>query len=235
MFLRFWLILGISVLIQLVPVECHTANLLLGENFDSQVLDGRVSIIGHNWAVLAPGQYHLDAVGRGGTGHCLTSGTVNEAYLYWRNPVPGSWPSDELYVSFWMRYPKFITTEPVNENIKIFYPRWDGLNSYVHYSLTQPDIVYYSAMAQGSMVAAGRWLTCPNMTNGKWHSYQYYVNFSQGISRFWYDGSLILDDAYGPGKWTNSVYSISIPSIDAEDPGVFSRQIDEIEVWDGLP
>lgn len=88
MFLRFWIILGMSVLIQLVPVECHTANLLLGGNFDSQVLDGRVSIIGHNWAALEPPQYHLDTVRRvPDTRRHLRSGKMDEQRLLHLNTL----------------------------------------------------------------------------------------------------------------------------------------------------
>lgn len=224
-----------TLIFQAVFMNAHAGNRLLYESFDSQVLDSRIMVIGHNWANLKPPQYNLDAVGVNGTGHCFSSGTTNEAYLHWVNQIPKPWPSDEMFVSYWMRYPKFILTDPTNENLKIFYPRWDNATSYVHYAFAQPDTVYYSAMAQGTMVAYSRWLNCPGMTDGKWHRYEFYVKFSGGVSKFWYDGTLLVDDAYGPDKWTNSMYYISAPSIDAEDPGVFSRQVDELEVWDGLP
>ncbi len=222
------------LLLLLCHIEGYAANRLLYENFDDRVLDSRLQIIGHDWALLSPPQYNLNAAGRNGTGYSFTSGTINEAYLHWRNQIPNPWPTDDFYVSFWMRYPSFKQTDS-HENIKLFYPHWDGAQSYVHYSMSSNSSVYYSAMAQGTMVTAGRWLTCPNQTDGKWHRYEFYVKFSTGVSKFWYDGKLIVNDTFGTGKWTRTMRYISAPSIDAEEPGSFSRQVDDLEVWDGMP
>jgi hypothetical protein len=228
-------VLGVVFFLPLSFSAGRAAECLLSENFDNKVLDSRLVVYNKNWAVMKPPQYRLDAVGRNGTGRCFSSGTVGEAYPCWMRNTTAPWPTDELYVSCWMRYPKFVLTDPANENIKFFYPHWDGTASYVHFAMTGPSTVYYSAMAKGAMVAYSRWLTCPGMTDGKWHHYQFYVKFSEGLSRFWYDGALMVDDAYGAGKWSNLVYYISAPSIDADDPGIFSRQIDDLEIWDGLP
>jgi hypothetical protein len=231
-----WLIiLGIVLYFGLLDTALPAANCLLTENFDHSVLDSRLVVYDKYWKALTPPQYKLDAVGRNGGGRCFSSGTVSEAYPCWMRTLSSAWPSDELYVSFWMRYPKFVLTDPTNENFKIFYPHWDGTSSYVHYAMSGPNLVYYSAMANGSLVAYSRWLTCTGMTDGKWHHYQFYVKFSEGLSRFWYDGTLMIDDTYGTGKWTNLVYYVSAPSIDAEEPGLFSRQIDDLEMWDGMP
>ena len=210
------------------------ANQLLYENFDDQLLDVRFVIYGNNWAVLSPPQYNLTEVGRGGTGYCFSSGTIATAYTCWMQNVPHPWPSDEMYVSFWMRYPTFESTDS-HENIKLFYPHWDGTSSYVHYSMAGEDTIYYGAYGQGQMLTNSNWLNCPDQTDGNWHHYVFYVKFSTGISRFWYDGVLKVDDAFGTGLWTNAVYYISAPSIDAEDPGIFSRQVDDWEAWDGMP
>jgi len=60
-----------------------------------------------------------------------------------------------------------------------------------------------------------------------------YVKFSTGVARFWYDGVLKIDRTIG--SWTGSVYYVSAPSIDADAKGTFSRQVDDWEVWDGMP
>jgi len=208
---------------------------LLYENFDDQFLDNRLVIYGRNWAVLSPPQYNLDAVGLNGIGYSFSSGTENIAYVCWFNNVPNPWPSDEFYVSFWMRYPTFTPSDP-NENFKLFYPHWDGSNSYVHYSATGDDTIYYSARDKNiNMIEVSVYLNCSDMMDGNWHHYEFYVKFSEGISRMWYDGTLKLDRAYGPNLWTNNMYYISAPSIDAEEPGIFSRQVDDWEAWDGMP
>ncbi len=86
------------------------------------------------------------------------------------------------------------------------------------------------------MMTMGNWLECPNQTDGQWHHYEFYIKFSEGVSRFWYDGALKVDDVFGTGVWTNEMFYISVPSIDGEAPiGSFSREVDDWEVWDGMP
>jgi hypothetical protein len=212
------------------------ATRLIYENFDDQIINSGFVVYGSGWAVLSPPQYNLNAVGKGGTGYCFSSGTVNEAYLCWENNLPNPWPSGELYVSFWMRYPRFESTDP-HENIKVFYPHWCGATGYVHYSMSSANTIYYGANScTDETLSTGNWLDCPNQTDGNWHHYEFYVKFSEGISRFWYDGVLKVNDTYGSVKWTNTnIYYISAPSIDAEEVGTFSRQVDDWEAWDGMP
>ncbi|HNY64409.1 MAG TPA: hypothetical protein PKM41_03160 [Deltaproteobacteria bacterium] len=222
-------------------IDGNAANRLLYENFDDGVIDGRLTVYGNSWNTLLPPQYTLNEPGRNGRDRSFTSGTVSAAHLCWKTNVPSPWPTDEFYVSFWMRYPFFVTTDPVNENLKIFYPHWDGVDSYVHYAMAQPDLVYYSARAKAAMVASGRWITCPGMTDGRWHHYEFYVKFSTGVSRFVYDGAVKVNDAYGPGLWSRNVYYFSIPSMNGRsvpgnlNPGTYTRQVDDIEIWDGMP
>lgn len=219
----------------------NAANRLLYENFDDGVIDSRLTVFGNTWNILAPPQYTLGEAGRTGSGHSFTSGTLDAAYLCWRTNVPNPWPTDEFYVSFWMRYPRLVITNSTNENLKIFYPHWDGADSYVHYSMSQPNLLYYSAKAKGTMVAYSRWISCPGMTDGAWHHYEFYVKFSKGISKFLYDGVSKVDDAYGAGTWSNKMYYFSIPSVNGRsvpsnlNPGDFTRQVDDVEIWDGMP
>ena len=218
----------------LYPVNGLAAQCLLSENFDGRVLDDRLTVYGKNWQVLSPPQYNLNATGREGAGYAFSSGTNSQAHLCWMGDTLNPWPTDELYVSFWMRYPTFVRNDSM-ENLKVFYPHWDGAKSYVHFTLSDSDTIYYSAMAEGSVLTAGNWLECPKQTDGKWHHYEFYINFNEGVSRFWYDGALKVDDAFGTGIWTSNLYSIIAPSIDAEEPGKFSRQVDDLEIWDGMP
>ncbi len=133
----------------LSPIQGIASNCLLFENFDDQVLDDRCEVYGHNWAKLSPPQYNLTAVGRNGTGYAFASGTVNEANMYWgADKMITPWPTDEMYVSFWMRYPTFKKTAAM-ENIKLFYPHWNKASSYVHFSLATSGSIYYSASAKG--------------------------------------------------------------------------------------
>lgn len=224
-----------TILSVFVSVSGFAANRLLYENFDSQILDSRLTPRIY-FGVAAPPQYGFAGPGRDGAGACFASGTIPDVFLQWTmEQIPKPWPSDELYVSFWMRYPTFANSDP-NENIKIFYPHWDGATSYVHFTMVDPNTVYYSARARdNSMVSVGTYMSCPNQTDGNWHHYEFYVKFSEGISRFWYDGTQTLDQQYGPGVWTNSVFAVDAPSMDGEEPGNFSRQVDDLDIWDGMP
>ncbi len=183
---------------------------------------------------LTPPAYQYDT-GRGGAGYSLGSGTIYCPYLFWTDV--GEWPTNEFYVSFWMRYPS--RTYPDGDshwNVKLFYPHWDGVNSYVHYSATGNEGAYYSAHDKnGGTLEQSRWPSTPNDMDGNWHHYEFYINFAQGISRFWYDGVLKIDSNYGAGVWTNNIYYLTFGHMDAEEANVFTRFIDDIEVWDGMP
>jgi len=211
-----------------------TAAQVYSENFDDQTLGANITVYGGDWAVLSPPQYNLTSVGRGGSGYCFSSGSVDEAWLYHNNTGMPDPATDDMYVSFWMRYPTFTSTD-THENIKIFYPHWNGTDSYVHFSMSSDDVVYYSANMNGTMVSVGNWLSYPNQTDGNWHHYEFYVDFQTGVSRAWYDDALVLDHNYGAGWSTGDMYYVTFGSIDAEEVGTFSRQIDDVEVHDSMP
>ncbi|MFO7972000.1 MAG: hypothetical protein R6U40_09645 [Desulfobacterales bacterium] len=218
--------------------QAFSASRLMYENFDDRTINSDLKVKGSlTKPDLVFGEYEFVNPGKNGTGYSLCSGTVSEIGLFWIDNVPKPWPTDELYVSFWMRYPEFTSTD-TNENFKFFYPHWDGGKSYVHFSAVDHDTVYYSARDKnGNMISTGQsWLGCSYQLDGNWHHYEFYIKFSAGISKFWYDGVLKIDHEYGSGVWTNEdIYYLWAPCIDAEEDGIFSRQIDDWEVWDGMP
>jgi hypothetical protein len=225
-------------LLALLPVPGHAesnAIRLFLEDFNSGTIDEFLTVYGESWNVLQPPAYNLNAPGRDGAGHSFSSGSDHVAHLVWSKGIPNPWPTDEMYVSFWMRYPSYTPVYPYNENIKLFYPHWHNATSYVHYSMTNSNQIYYSACASGNMLTYGNWLDVPNQTDGNWHHYEFYVNFAQGISRFWYDGAQKVDDTFGTGVWTKDMYYIAAPSVEGNDPRKFSRQVDDWEVWNGMP
>ncbi|OFZ37032.1 MAG: hypothetical protein A2504_01860 [Bdellovibrionales bacterium RIFOXYD12_FULL_39_22] len=232
---------GDIIYIDDIEIWDGTPHRLMYENFDTQTISPNLSVYGE-WdssiqgnILQVPPQYNLDQAGKNGQGFAFSSGTVNKVWISWDKGLPNPWPSDEMYFSFWMRYPTFTSTDSM-ENLKIFYPHWNGVDSYVHYSMSDKDTIYYSAKGNGAMISISNWLSCPNQTDGNWHHYEFYVKFSNAISRFWYDGELKIDHFYGPNVWLpNTMSYIAAPSIDAEESGVFSRQIDDWEVWDVVP
>ncbi|MEZ4600300.1 MAG: hypothetical protein R2940_10990 [Syntrophotaleaceae bacterium] len=227
----------------------HAANRLLYENFDDQVLDSRLiprvyGLWGEEDGVNQGDEYTLNQVGYNGKGYCFTSTTEvpkNECFLAWENragytPLPSPWPTNEWYVSFWVRYPTF--TKTVNhENIKLFYPRWDGGDSHTAFDDTGGGALYHSEKSAGEYVTNSNWISVPGINDGNWHRVEFYMNMERGISRFWYDGDLKWDKNWGPGTWRTpfSMYYFTFGSIDASGDSIFNRQFDEIEVWDGMP
>ena len=236
---KIWLCASLTIaLLFLVSGQSYSSDRLLFENFDDKSLNDTPLIAeeGGSSRPLSAGSDYTWAPGRDGSGYSIffRMSDSRDSTLIWIKNVPSPWPSDEMYVSFWMRYPEYIKVEN-HENMKIFYPHWDGTSSYVHYALSNSSGVYYSANGKGEILTNGNWLGASNQTDGNWHHYEFYIKFSEGISRFWYDGSLKVDDNFGSGHWSNKVYYIAAPSIDATEVSNFSRQIDDWEVWDGMP
>ena len=189
--------------------------------------------------------YNLNQVGYNGKGYCFTSTTRipdNEAFLGWENGhtgfmgLPATWPTNEWYVSFWVRYPTF-TSMVSHENIKLFYPKWDGGDSHSAFDDTGQGSLYHSEKSNGVYVTNSNWVKVAGINNGAWHHVEFYMDFEKGISRFWYDGNLAWDKNWGPGTFTTPVkmYYFTFGSIDASGDSIFNRQFDEIEVWDGMP
>jgi len=228
------------------PGLTSAASLIYSEDFEDQDIDqpsvGSISVvrsIGPLINCTNGVDYVVDEPGRDeSNGSFLSLQLVDnlsaECWLWW--PYSTQWPTNQMYVSFWARYPHFTSTD-AHENIKLFYPHWDGVDSYVAYDLSSEDVMYHSEKSNGEYVSTGNWLTVPNQTDGNWHHYEFYLDIEQGISSFTYDGSVVWDQNWGPGTWTTpwDLYYITIGMIDAEEQGDFTRQFDDIEIWDGLP
>lgn len=238
----------IIVIIAVLAFHASTsiaANRILYENFDDKEIDPRLTTrIYGKWGLTEGVEYDLNSVGFDGTGFCFTSTTQipnNEAFLEW-TPVggadgpPNPWPTNEWYVSFWVRYPTFTPTV-AHENIKLFYPHWDGTSSSVNYDSTGQGTLYHAEKSKGNVLTNGNYVSSPGLENGEWHRVEFYLNAATGVHKMWYDGSLKWDNNNGPGAWSTPIamYYFSFGSIDASGDSIFNRQFDEIEVWDGMP
>ena len=188
---------------------------------------------------VAPPVWQANSPGRGGTGYCFASGTAEggerDPFVGWT--YGGTWYTQELYVSFWMRFPSRVYPDGDGHwNIKTFYPRWDGGPSYVHYSSTGGGAQYYAAKDKdGNTLITSTYPLTPDDMDGNWHRYEFYIHFSNGLHRFWYDGVLRREDDFGTGVWTNSLYYLTFGGQDSTTANVFTREIDDIEVWDEMP
>lgn len=221
----------------LLTCQAQAATRLIYENFDDQAIDSHFTIYGNNWATMSPPQYNLTTSGRGGAGYCFASGTLATPYLCYENSVPNPWPSNEMYCSWYMRYPTWVQNH-TNENVKFFYPHWNGTNNAFELARTSETGAFYCIYRDGGAAAGGSFsLSEQNDTN--WHHYETYVNFATGAYYFKIDSITKLSGTVG--AITGQIYYISIGSIDAtNDPNdgsasEFSRQFDDVEIWDGIP
>lgn len=257
--MKFKYILFCFVYIILWPASIFASSLLYLENFDDGDIDdplvGSIAAV-HDAAQNAsdlnalcvdPSNYHIAATGRGGTGYAFSSCSVSSdqspvSYLRWL--YNAQWPTNEMYISFWMKYTNYSAGTAGNQNFKFFYPHWAGTNAYVHYALYSPTgSFFYSAKNDASGV-----ITLNNypsggadQEDGDWHHYEFYLNFDTDISRMWYDSNLIVDEDYSDSSWANpaTIYYVTFGEIDAANSsGTAStfdaRVIDDIEVWDGM-
>jgi chitodextrinase len=148
-----------------------------------------------------------------------------------------------------MKYPSIVWREVGgyvdNLNLKFFYPHWTYItgNNYVCYVLySGPGSVYYSSQRQSAAQNSNYYYGVASMTDTNWHHYEFYVNFPNGISKFWYDRpgdfttGLVVNDDYAQG-WGNTpdIWYFTFGSQDSEEADVFTRFIDDVEVWDGMP
>lgn len=237
------------ILLLVLPSLVWGATLRYSENFDDQSLDDTgvtAKFVPRLYGKVAEAGEYSWGTGHGvgsanGSGYSFGSGTVNGPWLEWggfyAGGAIGTWYTDELYVSFWMRYPTYTHTDP-NENVKFFYPQFGPNNDdKVEYVLYNDQMGWYlmAAYDNGAEIPGQDGGTAEGMTDGTWHHYEFYLNFATSINRFWYDGVLKEDANYTDGIWTNSVNLITVGAMDAEEPGTFTRFFDDVEIWDGMP
>lgn len=141
-----------------------------------------------------------------GSGYSVGSGTINAIYVEWGGyygggASVGEWSSDELYLSYWMKYPSYVHRESDNDNIKFFYPqfgsnsnddKWEaymvngtgcGMAFYHDGALltyNDGNTRYYG----GNFALSGPY---GYAADGGWHHYEFYIKFSTCEFKFWFD------------------------------------------------
>jgi hypothetical protein len=197
-----------------------------------------------------PGYYSITRTGYGGTGYCFSnaSNPINggsiDAYPIWQ--YSSAWPTDEMYVSYRVRFVGMVGESYANT--KMYYSRWDGANSYTAFALAGTidianESLYYSSHDRyGNILEQSTYVPVHYLTDGNWHKLSFWVKFSTAEVRFWYDvesptaSNHTFYRNYADGSWTNSVNYITPFKEDAGDSTVWSfRDLDEWEVWDGIP
>jgi len=219
-------------------MKAFSASRLYYENFDDQIIHqpavGSISIYkDFNFTTINPPDYNLTGAGRGGAGYCFSGAQNTSAWLFWN--YGQTWPTDEMYVSFWERYANYTYTDS-NENFKTFYPHW---GSRAYYCLQGRGTDCLNIATSSSQGDTDNHSYCQpgisGMYDGNWHHYEIWLKFSTGQSKLWYDGNLVADFTLAVGTWDRFNYYTTLGSADSEEPGTFLRQYDDWEVWDGMP
>jgi len=217
----------------------------------------------HTPSVL--GTTHQYVAGRtGAAGDYALSGIIDGSghgswpYVYWYgvNQVV-SW-SENLYVSFWMKYVDYYYDPAYKsyENIKLFY--WDfhpdpvsELMGEIAVTTANPSLTYnpsaigyyYSWRGQTPYIQHyGHGYPDLADGGGGWHHYEFYIQRTAGRARLFVDGNVKIDWNTGDSndfKYNNTFYIawLHMPSIIGGFPknNNGTRVIDDLEVWDGLP
>lgn len=229
-------IILVALLILLAaPVFASTRRLY--ENFDDQVVNTPLHTRAYGLTDIVPPQ-HSWQTGRGGTGYCFSSGTIHDVFVEWI--VGMSWYTDELYFSYYLKYPSHGESGGTYWNAKFEYltvnsgGAWESCAN--GHGTGQDGSGFFTQIRNdaGTPVYSD-WLGClTNSWDTDWHHYEFYINRTSGIYRFWYDETLCIDQTFGQ-IWSGSTFVISTPSIDASGDDTFTRSIDDLEIWDGMP
>jgi hypothetical protein len=185
----------------------------------------------NNWEEiqLADGEYTY-GVGYPNSGYAFGSGSHMSAFLIWY--FLDNWYTDEFYVSFYVRIPTWNTT-----NCKFFYPRFGAsTQDKLEYGPSSANGMFRMHYNEGAALTWG-YLSCPGLTDGGWRRHEWYVNFATGVARYWYEGTMLVDENHGSGWTTRYLYYLSfLHTLEAAPDGVtVTRFVDNIEVWDGMP
>jgi len=221
-----------ALFILIVSANIHAANRVVYENFDDKDVDSPFYI--------GQGSINGYVTGRSGSGYAAqlsqtSYGEPDNTICY----QPGSWTTNEIYISYWMRYPSY-TGRGKKKADGSYSTQWNNKLFYMHINMSGN---YVSTVMDG-----GSWLHTSvkpgnyyynygvsNMVDGNWHHYEWYINLATGKVKVWIDGGLKIDKNHSGIDWpTGSIYRMCSPSIDT-GASTFTRQIDDYEVWNGMP
>jgi len=141
-----------------------------------------------------------------------------------------------------MRYPSYTLDGDTFWNAKLFYLQERSNSGAWEIDATGPPSggnhaatsFFWQIRGNGGSAIESGWSYYPYAWDGNWHNHKVYINRTTGTYRFWLDNTLIIDKTYGQIMSTQ-IYDISFGSIDANTVNVFTRFIDDIEMWDGMP
>jgi hypothetical protein len=142
---------------------------------------------------------------------------------------------DELYISFWWRWDPGV----LNQGVKIVYNQGQNCGSILCDWQTQPPVGSYSFYQDYPEPWGSGYLSKTNTTgainDGEWHQVEQYFRYSDGLYWCKIDGIEIYRRngfALPGARLTYFSFAHEHPY---ERPASEGFQIDDIEIWDGLP
>ncbi len=232
------------------------ATLLYSENFDDQDLDqpsvGSILYRSETGNPATPSY----STGRLGTGYCATGVANDSLYLQW--DYGATWPSDEMYVTWYVKFDNYVKNSDVTQmdNIKAFYPHFNvtGGTAYDRYWSVSRDSktsFFWSSMEcrqsidgncanSADTFNTGNYVTVPNMMDGNWHKMAMYIKFSTYQLQIWMDDTRYLnfngtDGVYGGASPHPYIGYLTVDAEDSQTQESFTKYIDDVEIWDGMP
>ena len=146
--------------------------------------------------------------GRGGSGQCLQGAANKAVYIYW--PIAANWPTDEMYISFWLKYPSYSGESWMNLK-SLYVKQTDNVAHLVAAVGAAPGPPWYNITTGGGAI----WSDCTNYfgssnhLDGNWHHYEYWVKMaSAGQLKIWYDGVLDTDISQSNSGWNQYIFNI---------------------------
>jgi hypothetical protein len=246
----FLLLLSISF-----SLSVDAATLIWSDNFDNRAIspppsgtwDIKQNFSGEPSPLTWP-RWFFAPGGPTGSGYYFSDNTTTyggdkswqSTFIEWRKF--GYWYTNELYVSYWVRYVDY-TTNGNNEfgNNKLYYPALGTGVGYVHLGMVSPIELYLSAKDNsGNWITQGNYIPIPNggVSDLGWHKFEFYINMATGAVWGKWDDVTFYSANYGSWPWaSNYVRVITIGSGWSgccPEPTPFTRHLDNFEVWDGL-
>lgn len=247
------LILTLSVSIEL----SSAATMRYYANFDDGKVatpsTGYMGVVNQFGEYPAPTDQYTFQPGRSGlaltdktTMYGGNSGNIANS-LYW--DYYSFWPTDEIYISWWERHQEPYSN--INLNIKLMYlffdPNDDVSRNRASMERAHDQVSQYGARGAyldkngNYFEESGWWAQLTNMTDGNWHHFELYINFKGYTTKLWWDSVLKLNKTYDPSQinWNRRINWLFIGG--PFTPGIpvlygrFTRQIDDVEIWDGMP
>ena len=241
---KFGLGIAISVFCWLtISVNCYAANKILYENFDDKKFDqGTFGSVteeqgsGATWVSdghggFARSEYH-------------TAGSDDQPTRLKFSPGK-NWPTNLVFVRYKLRWASYNCSSTGNQNIKLFRLLKSNNYYYWHHATqagTAPNYTMFNVYSHGTQKGDWAYPTLSGSSDGQWHTLAYLLNLTTGNGKFWYDRDPLKDSPTAEIQppsfdWNDRNFSyFVVPADDGVlNDATYTREYDDVEVWDGLP